>query len=486
MPAPPFERSPQPSINRRHFCGQVGTGIGSVALTWLLQQEAARAGVSAAVPAKTNQLLRANQGHFPARAKSCIFLTMTGGPSHIDTFDPKPELQARSGQLFKREGEKFQSNQNKGERYLVGSMFDFKKYGQCGMDVSELFKETAACVDDMAFVRSVYAESDNHPAALLQFLTGMPRQGNPSIGAWTVYGLGADNDNLPAFVVLRDGRPFGGTATWGNAYLPSYCQGTQFRSGDHPVLNLTAPKGVGTRRQRRGLDLLKEFNQMHLGNHPLHPELEARIANYELAYRMQTEVPEAVSVESEPEAIRNSYGLDQEVTQPFGRRCLLARRLVERGVRFVQVWADGWDSHDDIAVNHRDVAAKVDRPIAGLLKDLKQRGLLEDTLVVWGGEFGRTSDTNAGNHKKNKPGRDHNPHAMTMWFAGGGIRGGTLIGSTDEIGHKAAESPYHLRDVHATLLHLFGLDQFELNFLHGGRFKQLTDTGGKIIEGILA
>ena len=469
-------------INRRTFCGHSGTGIGSLALTWLLSRESGQA-----QPASPHvNPLQARQPHFPARAKSCIFLTMAGGPSHMDTFDPKPELNYRAGQIFQRYDDRFQSNQNQGNRYLVGSPFKFQRYGECGMDVSELFTETAACVDDMAFVRSVHAESDNHPAALLQFLTGMPRQGNPSIGAWAVYGLGTENSNLPAFVVLRDGRPFGGTATWGSGYLPSHCQGTQFRSGKRPVLNLSPPEGISSGQQREKIDLMQAFNREHHLRNPQHHELEARIANYELAFRMQAEVPGAISIEKEPDSVRRLYGIDQETTEPFGKRCLMARRLIERGVRFVNVWSGGWDSHDAIASSHRKVAEKVDRPIAGLLKDLKARGLLDETLVVWGGEFGRTPDTNENNHWKLKPGRDHNPKAMTMWFAGGGVKGGSIVGSTDDIGYKAEGSPHHLRDVHATLLHLLGLDQKKLNFLHGGRFKQLTDTGGNIIQDIIS
>lgn len=469
-------------INRRHFCDQLGTGLGSVALTYLLGQEFAGAeGIDPSL-----NPLQAKRPDFPARAKSCIFLTMGGGASHMDTFDPKPALHCRDGDLFVRYDEFFKSNQNGGDRHLVGSPFQFEKHGQCGMDVSELFPESAACVDDMAFVRSVYAESDNHPAAILQYCTGFPRQGNPSLGAWAVYGLGTANANLPAFVVLRDGRPFGGTATWGSGFLPAHCQGTQFRSGDSPVLNLSPPKDFTPARQREALNLLQGFNREHQQRQLHREELAARIANYELAFRMQAEVPGAVSLKDEPESVHQLYGTDQEHCQTFGQRCLLARRLVERGVRFVQVWTDNWDSHDDIANGHRKAARGVDRPIAGLLTDLKARGMLEDTLVVWGGEFGRTPDTNAGNNKKGRPGRDHNPKAMTMWFAGGGIKGGSIVGATDELGYQAVESPHHLRDVHATLLHLLGLDQHKLRVLHGGRFKQLTDTGGNIISDILA
>ena len=471
-------------LDRRGFIYQLGSGIGSVALSWLLNRDRAVAAEAFTPNPALNPLLP-KQPHFPARAQSCIFLMMEGGASHIDTFDPKPKLKELDGKLFTR-NEKLKSNQNSGERFFTPSPFQFQRFGQCGREVSELFQKVATCVDDLAFVRSVYADSDNHPAALFQFLTGQAFQGSPSIGSWVVYGLGTENQNLPAFVVLRDGRPFGGTATWSNAYLPASYQGTQLRSGAFPILDLQPPKDVSRQRQRENLDLLQALNREYGQRNPVHPDLEARMASYELAFRMQAEVPDTLSIEGEPEAIRKLYGLDQEKTKAFGTRCLLARRLVERGVRFVQVWSGGWDSHDDILKGHRSAAEKVDLPMAGLIQDLKQRGLLDQTLLVWGGEFGRTPDTNATNHKRNTPGRDHNPGAMTMWFAGGGVSGGRLVGATDEMGDKACEQPHHLKDVHATLLHLFGLDQSKLTFYHAGRFKQLTDTGGTVIRDILS
>ena len=463
---------------RRTFLSRIGGGIGLVALQSLLQGEAS----------KTNaeNPLAPRRPHFPGKAKRCIFLMMDGGVSQMDTFDPKPKLAHLAGKVFERPNEKLKSNQNSGTRYFTGSPFSFSHHGQMGMPVSELFPTFAGQVDRVAFLRSGYAESDNHPAALFHYLTGNPFQGSPSIGSWLVYGLGSENQNLPAFVVLRDGRPFGGAATWGNAYLPASYQGTQFRSGEHPVLNLSPANKMGRQRQRRMLDLLGNLNREHQDQSPLHPDLGARIANYELAFRMQMEVPDVVDLSQEDERTRTLYGVDQEKTKEFGSRCLLARRMIERGVRFVQVWSGGWDSHDDILNGHRRAAERVDVPLAGLLQDLEDRGLLEETLVVWGGEFGRTPDTNENNFKKKRDGRDHNPTAMTMWFAGAGVAKGTIVGSTDEIGHRAVEKPFHLRDIHATFLHLFGLDQFQLNFYHGGRFKQLTDTGGVIIRDLLA
>ncbi len=373
-----------------------------------------------------------------------------------------------------------------GKRYFVRSPFRFRKYGECGMDVSELFEQTAAHVDDIAFLRSGFGESDNHPAAVFQYTTGYPVQGNPSIGSWVVYGLGSENENLPSFVVLRDGKPWGGTTSWGNGFLPALYQGVQFRAGKRPVLNLEPPAGVSRAQQQTTLQLLQKLNKDHQKERSEFSDLEARIAAYELAFRMQREIPGAIDVHRETAATHKLYGIDNETTKTFGTRCLLARRLVERGVRFIQIWSGGWDSHGDILNGHRNAAKRVDRPIAGLLADLKQRGLLRDTLVVWGGEFGRTADTNESQHNQKKPGRDHNPKAMLMWFAGGGVRGGTVLGATDEFGERSAEQSHHLRDVHATMLHLLGLDQEKLTFYHGGRMKRLTDNGGEIIHGLLA
>jgi hypothetical protein len=468
-------RFPNPSMSRRAMLSDTGLSLGSIALTWLMQRDA-----RAATPRNP---LAAKPPHFSAGAKSVIFLMMEGGPSQIDTFDPKPELEKVDGQLFQREEAK--SSQISGNRYFVRSPFQFKKYGECGMDVSELFANTAAHVDDIAFLRSGYCDSDNHPAAVFQYMTGFPVQGNPSIGSWVIYGLGSENDNLPAYVVLRDGKPFGGTTSWGNGYLPALYQGVQFRSGAHPVLNLEPPKDVARSQQRTTLSLLQEINRQHLATRSQFSDLEARVAAYELAFRMQTAIPDAIGLEQETKATHQMYGLDHNATKAFGTRCLLARRLIERGVRFVQIWSGGWDSHADVRSGHLHASRQVDRPIAGLLADLKQRGLLEETLVVWGGEFGRTADTTEAAFKSKKPGRDHNPRATLMWFAGGGVRGGTVVGATNEFGERSVDDRYHLRDVHATLLHLLGLDQEYLTFYHGGREKRLTDNGGEIIGRLL-
>ena len=468
------------TCNRRQLLFQSGIGLGGVALTWLLHQDA----VAATQSVRPVNPLAARAPHFPARAKSIIFLMMEGGPSQIDTFDPKPELAKVDGQLFKRE--QVRTAQVSGKRYFVRSPFRFRKYGACGMEVSELFEHTAAHVDDIAFLRSGYCDSDNHPAAVFQYTTGYPVQGNPSIGSWVIYGLGSRNENLPSHVVLRDGKPFGGTTSWGNGFLPALYQGMQFRSGKHPILNLAPPLGVSRAQQQTTLQLIQTLNEHHRADRVELSDLEARIAAYELAFRMQRDIPEVIDIDRETATTQRIYGLDDDTTKQFGTRCLLARRLVERGVRFVQVWAHGWDSHDNVLVGHRNAARRVDRPIAGLLADLKQRGLLDETLVVWGGEFGRTADTTEAAFNKKKPGRDHNPKATLMWFAGGGVRGGTIVGATDEFGERSVEDRYHLRDVHATMLYLLGLDQDTLTYYHGGRLKRLTDNGGEVIRGLVA
>lgn len=473
---------------------RLGSGFGSVALSWLLAQESlagdslVKDSVEKVRDSGTHRILNpleTKKPHFNAKAKSCIFLIMEGGASQIDTFDPKPALEKVHRQKYVRKNLKQVSNQTRGNRYFVQSPFKFRNRGECGQPVSELFEAMGEHVDDLAFVRSVHCDSDNHPAAIYQYTTGYPRGGNPSLGAWAVHGLGTENENLPAYVVLRDGRPFGGTGCWGAGYLPAHTQGTQLRSGKHPILNLKLPPGVDFKRRRENIDLINKLNRTFNDRQPHNPELEARIAAYELAYRMQAEIPNTVDIDQESQATKELYGLNENHTRAFGQRCLLARRMIERGVRFVQVWAGGWDSHADLIGGHRNAARQVDRPIAGLLKDLKDRGLLDETLVVWGGEFGRTPDTTAANHK-GKPGRDHNPGAMTMWFAGGGIKPGVSVGGTDEFGDRAVDKPYHLKDIHATFLHLLGLDQEKLTYYHGGRFKRLTDNGGKLIHEILA
>ncbi len=463
------------NYSRRQFLYHLGASLGSVAFTSLLAKEQqAQAGP-----------LAPRQPHHTPRATNCIFLLMEGGPSHIDTFDPKPRLQQLHLQEFVR-NDRFASAMASGRRYYVASPFQFRKAGQSGMDLCEHWEHLADCVDDICFYRGCVAESINHPTALYHLNTGNRFGGDPAVGSWVTYGLGTVNENLPAFVVLPDATyPQGGAANWSNGFLPALYQGTALRSGGSPILDLNPPPGVTQQVQRQNLDLMAELNQGHQQRHPHHDDLSARMETYELAFRMQTEVPQVLDIENELQSTKNLYGIGERETDEFGRKCLLARRLVEQGVRFVQVLTSGWDSHDYIADAHRNRMQAVDKPIAGLLKDLKRRGLLENTLVIWAGEFGRSPDN--GNRRGGRAmGRDHNARAQTIWLAGGGVKAGHVIGATDEIGNQAVEVVHPLKDLHVTLLHLLGLDDNRLTYFHGGRFKQLSQTGGSVIRELLA
>lgn len=460
-----------PSVrSRRDILRQAGAGFGALALEWML----ARDGYGAT---RVNPLAPKPQ-HFPAKAKSVIFLFMVGGPSSIDMFDPKPALAKFDGQPLPPSYGKIISQFTSGDTPLMKSPFEFKRYGKCGMPVSTLAPHMAECVDDICFVRSFYTESVVHAPAMYQVHTGRILAGYPSMGSWVTYGLGNEADNLPAYAVMPqpEGTPEGGTPCWSAGFLPAVYQGTLFRPGPNPILNLKPPQGMTAQRQRATLDLLQQMNE--LDTSPQDSEMAARISTYELAFRMQSSAPEAVDLSKETPATRAMYGLDQKRTAEFGTRCLLARRLVERGVRFIQIYSGGgpvsiqWDAHTDLVKNHEKMCGMTDQPIAALLKDLKQRGLLDSTLVVWGSEFGRLPMTQSGN------GRDHNPHGYTMWFAGGGVKGGQVIGETDELGVKAVGDRYHMRDFHATILHLLGLEQNKLWYLHNGRQEKLTDFGG--------
>lgn len=456
--------------SRRDFLYGLGAGLGSVAFSSLLQAEENKpvAGV-----------------HHEARAKRCIFLMMEGGPSHIDTFDPKPELSKRHLQKFMRSGE-MESAMSSGERYFVKSPFDFIKAGQSGADICTEWQHLKEMVDDMCFYRGAQVESVNHPTACYHLNTGNQFGGDPALGAWVNYGLGSPNKNLPGFVVLpRTSYPQGGAGNWSNGFLPAHFQGTPLRPQGSPILNLNRPVGMSQGRQRMNLDLLATLNAGHLEERPGRSDLEARMSSYELAYRMQTEVPEILDLKGEDKKTLEMYGVGHTKTDAFGRKCLMARRLVENGVRFVQAYAGNWDSHDYIEKAHGNLIASVDRPIAALLKDLKERGLLEDTLVVFCGEFGRTPDNGLRGNGKSY-GRDHNAKAMTMWFAGGGVNAGHTIGATDDIGAEAVDCVHHIRDVHVTLLHLLGLDDNRLTYYHAGRFKQLSQFGGQVISELLA
>ena len=461
-------------ITRRNFFYRAGASLAPVALTALLAERDARAGDLAAKPP-----------HHPAKAKACIFLTMEGGPSHIDTFDPKPKLSQIHMQEFVRR-DKFASAMESGTRYYVRSPFSFRRAGQSGMEICEHYEQLASCVDDICFYRGAVAESSNHPTALYHLNTGNKFGGDPAMGAWVTYGLGTVNENLPAFVVLPDlAYPQGGAANWSNGFLLPNYQGTPLRPAGSPILDMDPQPGVTRECERENLDLLVALDKINEKGRVNQHELEARISSYELAFRMQAEMPEAIDLSKESKETLELYGVGGKETDALARRCLLARRMVEHGVRFVQVYASGWDSHDYLENAHRSRIRASDRPIAGLLKDLKRRGLLESTLVIWAGEFGRSPD-NGIRRGATTWGRDHNPQAMTMWFAGAGVKAGHVVGATDEIGQKAVEVVHPLRDVHVTILSLLGLDDAKLTYFHAGRFRQLSQFGGQLIPEIMA
>ena len=462
---------------RREFLYSLGASIGGIALTSLLATEG-RGAVSAAGP------LAPKRPHVPAKAKNCIFLMMEGGPSHIDTFDPKPKLAKLHLQEFTREG-KMKSAMESGKRYYVQSPFGFRKAGDSGADMAENWENLARVVDDICFYRGCQVDSVNHPTAMYQMNTGNRFAGDPAIGSWVNYGLGTLNQDLPGFIVLPEvSYPQGGPANWGNGFLPAHFQGTPLRPKGSPILDLTPPPGITREHQRHNLDLLAKLNEAHHAAHPQHDELAARMEAYELAFRMQMQVPGILDLEKEDAKTKESYGIGADATDAFGRKCLLARRLVEKGVRFVQLYAGTWDSHDYIERAHSNLVRSVDKPIAALIADLKQRGLLESTLVIWCGEFGRSPDN--GVRGGTAYGRDHNPKAMTVWFAGGGVKAGHTIGATDEIGAEAVDCVHHVRDLHVTLLRLLGLEDNRLTYFHGGRFKQLSQFGGEVIKELIA
>ncbi len=480
MNTPPHLPFSRPAT-RRQFLLQAGGGCGALALSWLL----ARDGVAADVAASANPL-RAKPPHFEAKAKAVIFLFMVGGPSPIDLFDPKPELIKHQGKPLPESFGRPVSQFTKGDTPLLASTRTFKKHGQSGVEVSDLMPNLAGCADDIAFLRSCWCTSTVHAPAMYDLHTGRTQMGWPSLGSWVTYGLGSVSDDLPAYCVMTqpEGTPEGGAPCWGAGFLPAVYQGTLLGKGANPILNLKPPADVGAEEQRRTLDLLRSMNATDLD--PDDAELSARVASYELAFRMQAHAPEAVDLARETAATRTGYGLDDPRSADFGSRCLLARRLVERGVRFVQLYSGGgplvsqWDAHDDVNDNHERMCGRVDRPIAALLKDLKQRGLLDTTLVVWCSEFGRTPMSQGGK------GRDHNPYGYTMWLSGGGVKGGQAIGATDEFGLNAVERRVGVHDFHATILRLLGLDHKKLTYLHGGRDERLTDTAGEVVEEALA
>ena len=464
---------------RRDFLFASGASLAGVALAALLADD-----VPAIAAETAGSPLAPKPPHLQAKAKRCIFLTMEGGPSHIDTFDPKPALARLHLKEFVREG-RMKSAMESGKRYYVQSPFAFRKAGQSGADMTDNWEHLARCADEICFYRGCQVDSVNHPTAMYQMNTGNRFGGDPAVGAWVTYGLGSLNAEAPGFVVLPEvTHPQGGAANWGAGFLPAAYQGTPLRAKGPPILDLAPPPGVTPEQQRANLDFLAELNREHQERRAWHDELSARIDNYELAFRMQAQTPELLDLGAEGEDALEAYGVGREPTDAFGRKCLMARRLIERGVRFVQLYHGSWDSHDFIERAHGNLVRQVDRPIAALLTDLRQRGLLDETLVVWCGEFGRTPDN--GVRGGTAYGRDHNPKAMTIWLAGGGVQAGRTVGATDETGAEAVECVHHVRDLHVTLLRLLGLDDNKLTYYHGGRFKQLSQFGGQPIKELMA
>jgi len=470
---------------RREMLWQMGGGFLGVALAGLLDQDGYFGSKASAAQISHNRILGSNPlapqlAQFAPKAKSVIFLFMYGGPSHVDTFDYKPKLYELDGQTIPVKT--FGRGGKKNEGRVVGPKWKFQQYGQCGKYVSDLFPNLATCVDDIAFIHSMTADSPIHGSAMLQMNTGKIISGSPSLGSWVNYGLGSVNQNLPGYVVMLDttGGPISGAKNWSSGYMPASFQGTIFRSQNPPILDMERPEEMSDPMQRQILDTLGQYNTQHMASREDYSELAARVASYEMAYRMQTTAPEAVDLSQESQKTMELYGADVEQTQEFGRKCVLARRLVERGVRFIQLYSGGghndqnWDAHGDLVKNHTYHAGRTDKPIAGLLKDFKQRGLLDSTLVVWGGEFGRqpTAEYAKGT------GRDHNAYGFTMWMAGGGIKGGVSVGETDELGSTAVTDRYHVKHLHATVLNQLGVDPNRLSYFYSGLDQKLVGVEG--------
>ena len=474
-------------VSRRRFLTEISLGMGSAALAGLLGPvHAQSAGSAAPVPVVLGR------PHFAPRAKRIIYLFQSGGPSHLDLFDHKPLLQRMNGEELPESVRGMQRltgmTSQQGVLPLAGSAFEFRQYGQSGAWVSELMPYTAEIVDELCLVKSMYTEAINHDPAITFFQTGSQQPGRPSIGSWLSYGLGSENENLPAFCVLlsrgRNGDQPIYSRLWGTGFLPSVHQGVQFRSGSDPVLYLSDPEGLASEGRREMLDHLADLNRLHedeFGD----PEILTRISQYEMAYRMQTSVPEAMDVAGEPDEVYELYGEESRVPGTYAANCLLARRLAERDVRFIQLYHLGWDQHGNLPEDIATMAKGVDQASAALVKDLKRRGLLEDTLVIWGGEFGRTSYCQ-GTLTKETYGRDHHPRCFTMWMAGGGVKAGTVYGETDDFGYNIASNPVHVHDFQATVLHLLGIDHERLTYRFQGRYFRLTDVHGNVVRDILA
>ena len=467
---------------RREFLWEAGGGFTALGLSGLLENDSFfdQQAVAADGVTPFANPLAPKDPHFDPQATSVIFLFMYGGPSQVDTFDYKPKLYGLDGQTIDIKTKGRGGTKSKGR--VVGPKWNFKQYGESGAWVSDLFPNLATCVDDIAFLKSMTADSPIHGSAMLQMNSGKIQSGSPAMGSWINYGLGSENENLPGFVVMLDptGGPISGAKNWSSGYMPATYQGTIFRSAGAPIIDLDRREGISQEMQRRMLDTLGEYNNDHYAMRGDNSNLAARIASYELAYKMQRHAPEAVDLSRETEKTKELYGIDEKKTENFGKRCLLARRLVERGVRFIQIYAggshndDNWDAHGDLEKNHNYHCGRTDKPIAGLLKDLKQRGLLEKTIVIWGGEFGRqpTAEYAKGT------GRDHNSFGFTMWMAGGGIKGGQSIGATDELGNNAIEDRFHVKNLHATVLQQMGLDPNRLSYFHAGLEQRLVGVEG--------
>ncbi len=476
IPGLPHHQHP---TSRREFLAKAGGGFGALAMAYLLGGHPL-----SAQPTTGPSPLAPKLSPFPATAKSVIFLFMEGGPSHIDLFDPKPTLNRLAGQPIPASFGKVITAMGEVGSPLLASKRTFKQHGKSGIWLSDWLPHLSEVVDDIAVIRSCVADGINHSGGVCQMNTGAVLAGRPSLGSWVSYGLGSENQNLPAFVVLTDtgGQPINGPRMWGSGFMPAVYQGTKLQGGAEPIANLRTPANVGDDRQRAKLNFLEQLNRQHAETHPEQSELDARIRSYELAFRMQAQAPEAVDLNQESLETWELYGMDNKTTESFGRNCLLARRLVERGVRFVQLYhgtGSKWDAHSGLEGNHSGLCAQMDKPVAGLLRDLKRRGLLDETLVIWGGEFGRTPMSEKGD------GRDHNPYGFSMWMAGGGVKGGQTIGATDEVGLHAVETRLHVHDLHATILYLLGVDHSKLVYFHKGRPERPTINEGEAYRQIV-
>jgi Protein of unknown function (DUF1501) len=463
---------------RRDFLVNAGGGCGALALALLESNRA-----SAASPSLDP--LAPRLPHGVPKAKRVIWLFMHGGPSHVDLFDPKPDLVRLSGQPLPESLGSVMTRRKVAQNPLLGPVKAFQKRGQSGLEISDFLPHMAECADRLCVIRSCHGDSVNHPQSVYQMNTGSILMGRPSVGSWVAYGLGTENRNMPAFIVLPDpgGGIKGGPPAWASGYLPATYQGTTMRAGKNPILHLAPQPGISDAQQRGTLELVRTLNDRHAAARDFDHELQARVSAYELAFRMQSAAPELVDLSGETAETLALYGIGEKPTDEFGTRCLLARRMIERGVRFVQLYSgdtNGWDAHNDVAKNHGEMALRTDKPVAGLLHDLARRGLLDETLVIWGGEFGRMPMSEQG------VGRDHNPWGYSVWLAGAGVRGGTAVGATDAVGLRAAENKVHVHDLHATILHLLGLDHTLLTYFHNGREERLTDVSGRIVREVLA